>query len=429
MKMFVDKAKIFLKGGKGGNGAVSFRKEKYVPAGGPNGGDGGRGASVIFEVDEGLKTLMDFRYKSKYIADSGENGQRKNRFGKDAENLILKVPPGTIVRDEETGVVLADLTEHGQKSVIAKGGKGGKGNVHYKTSTRQAPNFAEAGDYGEERWVVLELKLLADVGLVGFPNVGKSTLLSVVTKAAPKIANYHFTTIKPNLGVVNVVEGKSFVLADIPGLIEGAHEGVGLGHEFLRHVERTKLLIHVVDVSGVEGRNAIEDFEKINKELELFNSTLASRQQVIAANKIDLLDDTNKFKEFEELMTERGYKVFPISAATNKGVRELMLYITQLLDKIEDEPVETIETEHKVFTLEKKVKEDELIIRKENNIYIVEGKALDKIVYSTDFNDIDSIRRFQSILKKRGVFEELKTLGIDDGDTVKIYDIEFEYYD
>jgi GTP-binding protein len=267
------------------------------------------------------------------------------------------------------------------------------------------------------------------VGLVGFPNVGKSTLLSVVTKAAPKIANYHFTTIKPNLGVVNVVEGKSFVLADIPGLIEGAHEGVGLGHEFLRHVERTKLLIHVVDVSGVEGRNAIEDFEKINKELELFNSTLASRQQVIAANKTDLLDDTNKLKEFEELMTERGYKVFPISAATNKGVRELMLYITQLLDKIEDEPVETIETEHQVFTLEKKVKEDELIIRKENNIYIVEGKALDKIVYSTDFNDIDSIRRFQSILKKRGVFEELKTLGIDDGDTVKIYDIEFEYYD
>lgn len=426
--MFIDKAKIFVKGGKGGNGNVSFRREKYVPAGGPDGGDGGRGGSIIFEVDEGLKTLMDFRYKKKYIASSGENGRRKKMFGKDAEDLILRVPPGTIVKDEETGGVLADLTTHKQRAVIAKGGKGGKGNIHYKTSTRQAPNFAEAGDYGEERWVILELKLLADVGLVGFPNVGKSTLLSVVTKATPKIANYHFTTIKPNLGVVNAIEGKSFVLADIPGLIEGAHEGVGLGHEFLRHVERTKLLIHVVDISGVEGRDPLKDFEKINNELARFNSKLASRQQVIAANKIDLLDDRTKYEKFEITMKDKGYEVFPISAATKTGLRELMLYVTEMLDKIEDDPVETIETDHKIFKLEEKEKKDELTIKKENNTYIVEGKSIEKLVYSTDFSDIDSIRRFQSILKKRGVFDKLIELGISDGDTVKVYDIEFEYY-
>ncbi|SHJ82401.1 GTPase ObgE [Paramaledivibacter caminithermalis] len=427
--MFIDKAKIFIKGGKGGNGAVSFRREKYVPAGGPDGGDGGRGGNIVLEVDEGLKTLMDFRYKKKYIAMSGEDGKRKNKFGKDGEDLILKVPPGTIVKDEETGEIIADLIKNGERAIIAKGGKGGKGNVHYKTSTRQAPNFAEAGDYGEERWVILELKLIADVGLIGFPNVGKSTLLSVVTKATPKIANYHFTTIKPNLGVVNVVEGKSFVLADIPGLIEGAHEGIGLGHEFLRHVERTKLLVHVIDISGIEGRDPIKDFEKINKELELFNPVLASRQQVIAANKIDLLDDMEKFKEFEKTMSRKGYKVFPVSAATNKGIKELMLYITELLDKIKDVPLQTVETDHEVFRLKENKNKDELIIKKENNIYIVEGKSIEKLVYSTDFNDIDSIRRFQSILKKRGIFDELKKLGIDDGDTVKIFDIEFEYYD
>ncbi len=428
--MFVDKARIFLKAGKGGNGAVSFRREKYVPAGGPDGGDGGRGGNVVFLVDEGLRTLMDFRYKSKYIADSGENGMRKNRFGKDAEDLVLRVPPGTLVKDEETGIVIADLTENGQRAIIAKGGKGGKGNVHYKTSTRQAPNFAESGDYGEERWIILELKLLADVGLVGFPNVGKSTLLSVVTKATPKIANYHFTTITPNLGVVNVIEGKSFVLADIPGLIEGAHEGVGLGHEFLRHVERTKLLIHVVDISRIEGRDPLDDFEKINNELEKFNPKLASRQQVIAANKIDLLENKDDFKEFEKFMNEKGYRVFPISAATNDGLRELMLYTTELLDKIEDEPKEEIDSEHQLYQLEKRGKEkDELIIAKEGDVYKVEGKVIEKLVYSTDFTDIDSVRRFQSILKKRGVFEEFKKLGIEDGDTVKIYDIEFEYYD
>ncbi|SKC64669.1 GTPase ObgE [Maledivibacter halophilus] len=426
--MFIDKAKIFVKGGKGGNGNVSFRREKYVPAGGPDGGDGGKGGSVIFEVDEGLKTLMDFRYKKKYIASSGENGRRKKMFGKDAEDLILRVPPGTIVKDEETGAILADLTTHKQRAVIAKGGKGGKGNVHYKTSTRQAPNFAEAGDYGEERWVILELKLLADVGLVGFPNVGKSTLLSVVTKATPKIANYHFTTIKPNLGVVDVIDGKSFVLADIPGLIEGAHEGVGLGHEFLRHIERTKLLIHVVDISGIEGRDPLKDFEKINNELARFNPKLALRQQVIAANKIDLLYDKGKFEKFKLNMEEKGYKVFPISAVAKTGLRELMLYVTEQLDKIEDIPIEAVEADHRTFKLEGKEKRDELIVKKEGNNYIVEGKSIEKLVYSTDFSDIDSIRRFQSILKKRGVFDELIKLGINDGDIVKVYDIEFEYY-
>lgn len=428
--MFVDKARIFVKGGKGGNGAISFRREIYVPAGGPDGGDGGKGGSIIFEVDEGLKTLMDFRYKKKYVAESGENGRGKKMYGKDAKDLVLRVPPGTIVRDEESGLVICDLVNHKQRAVIAKGGKGGKGNVHYKTSTRQAPNFAEAGDHGEERWVTLELKLLADVGLVGFPNVGKSTILSVVTKAKPKIANYHFTTIKPNLGVVEAIQGKSFVLADIPGLIEGAHEGTGLGHEFLRHVERTKLIIHVVDVSGVEGRSPLEDFEKINKELKLFNERLSTRQQVIAANKIDLLEGNEDYEEFQNLMDEKGYKVFPISAATQDGLRELMLYVTELLDKIEDEEPDESEESHKVYNIEKKENDkNEIIVKKENDIYIVEGKAIEKLVYSTNFDNIDSIRRFQSILNKKGVFERLKEIGIEDGDTVKIFDIEFEYYD
>lgn len=431
IKMFIDKARIFVKGGKGGNGAVSFRREKYVPAGGPDGGDGGRGGNVIFEVDEGLKTLMDFRYKKKYIAESGENGKGKKMFGKNGKDLILKVPPGTIVIDEKTGFVIADLIKNKQQAIVARGGKGGKGNIHYKTSTRQAPNFAEAGDYGEERWVLLELKLIADVGLVGFPNVGKSTILSVVTKATPKIANYHFTTITPNLGVVEEVRGKSFVLADIPGLIEGAHEGIGLGHEFLRHVERTKILIHVVDISGIEGRNPIEDFEKINKELELFNPKLAKRQQIIAANKIDLIEDMSKFYEFEKVMNDKGYKVFPISAATKQGLKELMLYVTELLDKTEDE-VEVVEVEetHKIYTLDKLENDrNEIIVRKENDYYVVEGKPIEKLVYSTDFNNIDSIRRFQKILKDRGIFDQLKDIGIQDGDTVKIFDIEFEYYD
>jgi len=425
--VFVDKAKIFVKGGKGGNGSVSFRREIYVPAGGPDGGDGGNGGNIIFEVDEGLKTLMDFRYKKKYMAEHGEDGKPKKMSGKDGKDLVLKVPPGTIVKDED-GVVIADLVKNKQRAIIAKGGKGGKGNVHFKTSTRQAPTFAEAGDYGEEKYVILELKLLADVGLIGFPNVGKSTILSVVTKANPKIANYHFTTITPNLGVVTVVEGKSFVLADIPGLIEGANEGIGLGHDFLRHVERTKLLIHVIDISGLEGRDPLKDFETINKELELFNPKLSQKQQIIAANKIDLLSDMSLYEKFEEKMNEKGYKVFPISAATQRGLRELMLYVTETLDKIEDVELIDIDESHKIYKVEKAIDDIGINIQKEENYYLVEGKEIEKLVYSTDLNNLDSLRRFQNILKKKGVFERLEELGIEDGDTVKIYGLEFEYY-
>ncbi|WP_053956982.1 GTPase ObgE [Inediibacterium massiliense] len=425
--MFVDKARIFIKGGKGGDGAVSFRREKYIPAGGPDGGDGGRGGSVIFIVDEGLRTLMDFRYQKRYIAENGESGKGKKQFGKDAKDLIVKVPPGTIVRDEETGKVIADLVEGGQKEVIAKGGKGGKGNVHFTTSTRQAPNFAESGNLPEERWVILELKLLADVGLVGFPNVGKSTILATVTSAKPKIANYHFTTITPNLGVVSVNQN-SFVLADIPGLIEGAHEGVGLGLEFLRHVERTKLLIHVVDISSVEGRDPYDDFCKINEELNQYTKKLAQKHQVIAANKIDILSDESTFYEFKEKMEKEGHEVFPISAATGKGLKELMSYVGKKLDEIEDTPFIEEDEVYKEYTLTEEDKNG-IIVRKENDYYILEGRRIEKLFYSTNFEDMDSLRYFQNFLMKNGVVDQLKELGIEDGEIVKIFDFEFEFYD
>ena len=303
--MFIDKARIFVKSGNGGNGAVSFRREKYVPAGGPDGGDGGNGASVIFEVDLGLRTLMDFKYQRKYVAEHGEDGSKKRKAGRNGEDLILKVPPGTIIRDEATGLVIADLKEEGDRAVVAKGGRGGKGNQHFANAVRQAPAFARSGSDGVEKWVVLELKMIADVGLLGFPNVGKSTFLSVVTKAKPKIANYHFTTLTPNLGVVQTKFGESFVLADIPGLIEGAAEGVGLGHDFLRHVERTKVLIHIVDISGLEGRDALDDFDKINGELKLYNEKLATRPQVVVANKMDILEDESIFDEFKNELEGR----------------------------------------------------------------------------------------------------------------------------
>ncbi|WZL71569.1 GTPase ObgE [Clostridiaceae bacterium 35-E11] len=424
--MFIDKAKIFVKAGKGGDGIVSFRREKYVPAGGPDGGDGGKGGSVIFEVDEGLRTLMDFRYKKRYIADNGENGKGKKMHGKDGENLILKVPPGTVVRDERTNLVIADLVEHGQQAVIAKGGRGGRGNTHFTTSTRQAPNFAESGGLAEERSVILELKLLADVGLVGFPNVGKSTILSIVTSAKPKIANYHFTTITPNLGVVEV-DKKSFVLADIPGLIEGAHQGIGLGLEFLRHVERTKLLIHVVDVSGMEGRDPIDDFYKINKELSQYTEQLAQKPQVIVANKMDLLESKELFYKFEAEMKKKGYEVFPVSAATNQGLLELMRYVVQKLEEIKDTPIFEEGETFKYYTLEEDSNKT-ITVRKENDYYVLEGKGIEKLFRSTNFDDMDSLRYFQNFLMKKGIIEKLKELGIEDGDTVKIFDFEFEYY-
>lgn len=349
--MFVDRAKIFIRSGKGGNGAVSFRREPFVPEGGPDGGDGGKGGDVIFEADENMRTLMDFRYKRKYEAENGQDGMKKKRYGKNGEDLIIKVPVGTVVIDEESGLVMKDLKKHGESFVAAKGGKGGKGNTKYATSTRQAPNFAEAGGFAKERNVILEMKLIADVGLVGFPNVGKSTLLSVSTSAKPKIANYHFTTIDPNLGVVKIYD-TSFVMADIAGIIEGASEGAGLGHRFLKHIERTKVLIHVVDVSGSEGRDPKEDFDKINKELEQYSEKLLKKPQIVAANKIDLIgEDSEEYKDFKAYVEEQGYEVFPMSAPINQGVQEVLAAAANKLQQVLAEPQE--EDDYELFDFEK----------------------------------------------------------------------------
>lgn len=427
--MFIDKAKIFVKAGNGGNGAVAFRKEIYVPAGGPAGGDGGNGGSVIFEVDEGLRTLMDFKYKTKYSAQPGENGKGKKMHGKYAEDLVLRVPPGTIIRDEATNLVIADLKEAGDRAVVVKGGRGGKGNCHFTTSVRQAPNFALPGTEGEEKSVILELKMIADVGLLGFPNVGKSTFLSVVTKAKPKIANYHFTTLTPNLGVVQTKYGDSFVLADIPGLIEGAAEGIGLGHDFLRHVERTKVLIHIVDVSGLEGRDPIEDFDKINNELKLYNEKLASRPQIAVANKMDLPDAKENFEIFKEELESRGYKVFSMSAATREGIDDVITYVSNLLKEVEE--IELVSEEEMYREeLAPADNEDEINIDvDEDGVYVVSGKALKRILYSVNFDDMESLQFFQKVMESRGVFDRLREMGIDDGDSVRIYDLEFEFYD
>ena len=424
--MFIDKARIFVKSGNGGNGAVSFRREKYVPAGGPDGGDGGNGASVIFEVDLGLRTLMDFKYQRKYVAEHGEDGSKKRKAGRNGEDLILKVPPGTIIRDEATGLVIADLKEEGDRAVVAKGGRGGKGNQHFANAVRQAPAFARSGSDGVEKWVVLELKMIADVGLLGFPNVGKSTFLSVVTKAKPKIANYHFTTLTPNLGVVQTKFGESFVLADIPGLIEGAAEGVGLGHDFLRHVERTKVLIHIVDISGLEGRDALDDFDKINGELKLYNEKLATRPQVVVANKMDILEDESIFVEFKNELEGRGYKVFKMSAATSQGVDDVIAYVSELLREAEE--IELV-SEEEMFRPElDEVQDEGLQIDIEDGVYVVTGKSLRRIMYSVNFDDMESLQYFQKAMESQGVFDRLREMGIEDGDTVRIYEIEFEFY-
>lgn len=427
--MFIDKAVIHLKAGKGGDGAVAFRREKYVPAGGPAGGDGGKGGDVVFIVDEGMRTLMDFRYKKHYKAENGEDGGNRNMFGKDGTDLVLHVPPGTIIKDEKTGVIIADLTEKDDRVVAAKGGKGGKGNTHFKTATRQAPRFAIAGEAGEVVTVVLELKLIADVGLVGFPNVGKSTLLSVVTSASPKIANYHFTTITPNLGVVSTKYGDSFVLADIPGLIEGAHEGTGLGHEFLRHVERTKLLIHVLDAAGVEDRDPLEDFDKINEELKLYSEKLSYKPQIVAANKTDIPGSEENIKKIIDTLEPKGIKVFSISAATRDGIDDLMVYAASELKKLEENPIIVEEAEDEKLYIFNPEEEKLFNIRIEDNKYIVEGKFIVRLVNSTNFDDMDSLAYFQKVLRKRGIIDELKEKGIKEGDLVKIEDIEFEYYD
>jgi len=423
--MFVDKAKIYVKGGKGGNGIVAWRREKYEPSGGPYGGDGGNGGSVILKVDEGIRTLMDFRYKRHYSGENGEDGKTKKQTGRDGQDVIIRVPLGTLVKDAKTGRVIVDLKEKGQEYVIAKGGRGGRGNARFATPTRRAPGFAEAGTKGEEREVILELKLIADVGLVGFPNVGKSTILSMLSDAKPKIGNYHFTTLKPNLGVVRVDEGKSFVLADIPGLIEGASEGVGLGHDFLRHVERTRVLVHVLDASGIEGRDPVEDFYTINKELEEYNPKLKDKPQLIVANKMDLPGAEEGLEKIKTEFEPKGIQVFETSAATSQGMRELKYAIWELLSQYEGE-YETFDEEY--VEEEDLVEEENIVVKKEDGRYIVEGSFIERLIESTYFDDIDSVRYFQETLRKKGVVEELEKLGIEEGDSVFICGYEFEFF-
>ena len=423
--MFIDSAQIYVKAGNGGNGAVSFRREKYVPAGGPDGGDGGKGGDIILEVDEGIRTLGNFRYKKHYKAPAGIDGSGANKTGPGGEDFVLMVPPGTIIRDSESGRIIGDLTRPGERKIVAKGGKGGKGNQNFATSTRQAPNFAKSGQPGEDRWIQIELKLIADVGLIGFPNVGKSTILSMVSAAKPKIANYHFTTLHPNLGVIELDNQNGFVAADIPGLIEGAHEGVGLGHEFLKHVERTRLLIHVVDVAGAEGRDPVDDFGKINKELAEYSSVLASKPQVVAANKMDITGAEENLFIFKEEMESRGYRVFPVSAATGKGLKELMYHTAKRLGQIPETGRLYNEGEEEVIITLKK--ETLFEVSREEDVYLVKGKWIKGIVDSTNFSDNESLQYFQRVLKNKGVIDALENAGIQEGDTVKIYDIEFDY--
>ena len=421
--MFVDTATIYIQAGNGGNGCVSFHREKYVAAGGPDGGDGGIGGSVVFIADSNLATLMDFRYKKKYKAENGEDGKSARRTGKKGEDIIIRVPCGTIIKNTATGGVLADLTENGQKFVAAKGGSGGFGNVHFATATRQIPRFAKPGLKGRELEVTLELKLLADVGLVGFPNVGKSTLLSRTSDANPKIANYHFTTLDPNLGVVNLDDERSFVLADIPGLIEGASDGVGLGHDFLKHIERTRLMVHVVDVSGIEGRNPIEDFDIINNELKSFSGIIADKIQIIAENKTDLNMNPELKEQFEAEMKKRGYEVFPISAATGAGVKELLNHVYNVLQTI---PKMTQEFE---ALPEEEQEETPFTVRRENEKFVVEGGYIEYLINSTNFGDNESLGFFQNSLRRKGIIDALREKGAKEGDTVAMYDIEFDFVD
>lgn len=452
--MFIDKAKIYVKGGDGGDGLVSFRREKYVPDGGPAGGDGGHGGDVIFSVDEGLRTLMDFRYQKHFKATRGEKGGTRNRTGANADHMIVRVPPGTIVINDDTQEVIADLTRHGQRVVIAKGGRGGRGNVRFATANNPAPHISENGEEGEELWVVLELKVMADVGLVGFPSVGKSTLLSVVSAAKPKIADYHFTTLTPNLGVVQLEDDRSFVMADLPGLIEGAHQGVGLGHEFLRHIERTRLIVHVIDMAGTEGRDPYEDWKSINEELLLYNEKLASRPQIIAANKMDMPGAEENLARFMEQLTEEWEEkqakntaepldgaldssdepqllmpfVMPISALSQQGIRQLLFKVMEQLEKIPETPLtDVIEaSEHKVYRLEER-NDEEWTIRRENETFVVESIGLEKLIKRTNFTTYDAQLRFARILRKMGIDDQLRKLGAEDGQTVRIGDLEFEF--
>ena len=427
--MFADRAKIFIRSGKGGDGHVSFRRELYVPNGGPDGGDGGSGGDVIFEVDEGLNTLQDYRHRRKYTAKDGEQGGKRRCHGKDAEDIVLKVPEGTVVKEAESGKVIADMSGDNRRQVILKGGRGGLGNQHFATSTMQIPKYAQPGQPSQELWVNLELKVIADVGLVGFPNVGKSTFLSRVTNAQPKIANYHFTTLNPNLGVVDLPDGRGFVIADIPGLIEGASEGVGLGHEFLRHVERTKLMIHVVDAAGTEGRDPVDDIYKINAELKAYNADIANRPQVIAANKIDAIysdPENDPIKRLKDEFEPQGYKVFPISGVTGEGLNELLYYVS---DQLKDLDAAPIVFEQEYFP------EDELIyvdlpytVEKEDGMYVVEGPKIEKMLGYTNLDSEKGFAFFQKFLKDTGILKELEDAGIEEGDTVRMYGLQFDYY-
>lgn len=423
--MFVDQAKIYIKAGDGGDGAVSFHREKYVAVGGPDGGDGGKGGDIVFVVDDNISNLIDFRYKRKYVAEKGQNGGGKNCSGRNAPDLVVKVPRGTVVKEIKSGRILADLSTD-EPAVIAHGGKGGRGNAHFATSTRQIPKFAKPGFRGDEYEVMLELKLIADVGLVGFPNVGKSTLISVVSAAKPKIANYHFTTLTPVLGVVKIEEGKSFVMADIPGLIEGASEGVGLGHEFLRHVERCRLIVHVIDVSGSEGRDPIEDFKAINHELENFSMELAEAPQIVAANKSDMATP-EQVERLRNYVEDQGLLFYEISAATTKGTKELMYGVWERLSVLP--PVKQFEAQ----PLTQEELDDKLISKKdfrvtvEDGVYFVEADWLLDILRTADMDDYSSLQYFQNVLRTSGIIDKLEEMGIEEGDTVSIFDFEFEY--
>lgn len=429
--MFADRAKIFIRSGKGGDGHVSFRRELFVPNGGPDGGDGGKGGDIIFEVDEGLNTLNDYRHKAKYCAQPGEEGGKKRCHGKNGTDLILKVPEGTLIKDAESGKVIADMSGDNKRQIVLKGGRGGKGNMNYATATMQVPKYAQPGQSAKELWVQLELKVIADVGLVGFPNVGKSTFLSRVTNARPKIANYHFTTLNPNLGVVDLDGGKGFVIADIPGLIEGASEGVGLGHEFLRHIERTKVIIHVVDAASTEGRDPVDDIYKINEELKAYNPRMATLPQVIAANKTDVIysEDEDPVERIRAEFEPQGMKVFSISAVSGKGLKELLYYVRELLDalpkeavvfKQEYDPNEYNPNDNLPYTVEKSEEEE--------NTYVVEGPKIERMLGYTNLDSEKGFQFFQNFLKTTGILDELEAAGIQEGDTVRMYGLKFDYY-
>ena len=429
--MFADRARIYVRSGKGGDGHVSFRREKYVPSGGPDGGDGGNGGSVILEIDDGLNTLTDYRHVRKYHAQDGENGNKRNCRGKSGEDLILKVPEGTVVKEAESGKVIVDMSGENRRFVLLTGGRGGNGNQHYATRTMQAPKYAQPGQPAKELELLLELKVIADVGLVGFPNVGKSTFLTQVSNARPKIANYHFTTLNPHLGVVDLADAKGFVIADIPGLIEGASEGVGLGYEFLRHIERTKVIIHIVDAASTEGRAPVEDIYAINKELEAYNPDIAKRPQVIAANKTDMIyeGDLDQVLKLKEEFEPKGIRVFPISAISGKGIRELLYYVREMLDKLDDKPVVFEQEFFPEYMMGGNEDEPYTISYDEDKQeYVVEGPRIEKMLGYTNLDSEKGFTFFQNFLKMNGILDELEALGIQEGDTVRMYGLAFDYY-